>query len=168
MFANKAKLFWGACFTLFLLSACTPPRFPLKVTALSVMPDPVVGQTVTLRVEIVSTKDEPDTTIKIQLPEAVKLMDGDLIWRGSLKANQPQTHEVSVCVLYEGDWRISVTAYSRLSEDSTYGDTDSLHLVSTTTTGHAIPGSEYRYIQPPGGVPPSTPLPETPPPGVCP
>jgi len=101
-----ASLLWG-------LAACTPARFPLEITALSVSPEPVVGQVVTLRVEIESTSDEEDVTILIQTPEAVRLMDGTLTWHGSLRAHEPQVHRVSVCVLIEGDWRIGVTAFSR-------------------------------------------------------
>jgi hypothetical protein len=39
---------------------------------------------VTLRVEVMSTHDEPDTTIAVQLPEGVKLVEGNLLWQGSL------------------------------------------------------------------------------------
>lgn len=150
------------------LTACTPPRFPLQITDLSATPEPVVGQTVTLYIEIMSTKDEPNTTIEVYLPEAVKLMDGDLVWQGSLTANQPQAHEVSVCVLFEGDWRVEVESRSYQSENDSYGDLETIHFISTAITGRSVPGSKYHYTQDPNRISPSTPFPDEPPPDVCP
>ncbi len=155
------------CLAWLVLSACTPPGFPLKLTEISVSPKPVIGQVATLHVEVMSTEDEPDTTILIDLPEGVKLVAGDLTWKGSLVANQPQVHEVSICVLYEGDWRLRIETHSRLSENSSYQDAEFLHIQSTTESARVIPGSDYRITQPPGGFSVPTPLPATPP-TVCP
>ena len=168
---NRNQYAWHAvsicvCAALFL-SACTPPGFPLKIRGISVSPEPIIGQVATLHVEVMSTDDEPDATILIELPEGVKLVDGDLMWQGTLTANQPLTHEVSICVLYEGDWRLRIVAHSQLSEDSSYQDAESLHIQSTTESARAILGSDYRITQPPGGFDIPTPLPETPP-AVCP
>lgn len=153
------------CAALFL-SACTPPGFPLKITAISVSPEPIIGQVAILHVEVMSTEDEPDATIFVDLPEAVKLVEGELSWKGSLVANQPQTLEVSICVLYEGDWRLWIGTSSQLAEDSSYGDAETLHLQSTTESARVILGSDYTMTQPPGGFHVPTPLPETPP-TVC-
>jgi len=156
-----ALLLWG-------LAACTPARFPLEITALSVSPEPVVGQVVTLRVEIESTSDEDDVTVLIQIPEAVRLMDGTLTWHGSLRAREPKVHRVSVCVLIEGDWRIGVTAFSRFPEGDSYGDYDTFHLISTGDSGLGVPGHEYRATVPATRLPPSPgPRYPTPVPGTC-
>jgi hypothetical protein len=155
------------CLSLLVLSACTQASFPIEITRVTVMPDPVVGQVATLRVEVVSSENEPDATILVELPAGVKLMEGTLTWKGSLTANQPQVHELSICVLYEGDWRLWLQAHSQLAENSSYQDTETLHLISTTESARVVLGSDYRVTQPPGGSGPSTPLPETPP-DVCP
>ena len=137
---------------LFVLAACTPATAPLQITNISVTPDPVIGQTVTLRVEVMSRYDEPDAAIIIDLPPGVKLMDGELLWQGSLKANQPQTHEIAICVLYEGDWRLWIAAQSQVAENSFYGETETLHLITTGDTVRVVPGGAYRITQPPGGM----------------
>jgi hypothetical protein len=159
-----------------LLSACSPQTFPLKITGISASPEPVIGQVVTVHVEIKSTEDEPDTTIRVYLPRGVKLVGGtepyggEAVWQGSLTANQPQSFDVQVCVLYEGNWRIYVDTFSRLSPDSTYGDGETIHLISAANSGQAVPGWEYHYTYTPteGPLIPSTPLPEIPPTGICP
>ena len=60
---------------LLVLSACTQTEFPIRLTNITVTPDPVVGQVVTLHVEAVSTKDELDATILVDLPDGVKLVE---------------------------------------------------------------------------------------------
>ena len=142
-----------------LLTACSiPPSFPLKITDLSAAPDPIVGKVVQLSVEVESSRDEEDVTILIQPPEAIELTSGDLTWNGPLRAGEPFTHTVSLCTLYEGDWRIHVTVFSRFGPDDTYGDSETMHFISTMQSGQAVPGSAYRIDQP-SPFPPPTPTP---------
>ena len=126
------------------LSACTPPRQPLGITALSVSPEPIVGRIATLHIEVMSTHDEPDTRIEITLPAEINLVKGSLTWKGALIANRPQVHELSICVLREGDWRIFIIPTSQLSPSSSYGDMETLHIRSTVRSAQVIPGSKYR------------------------
>jgi hypothetical protein len=133
----------------------------LQIIDVSVSPDPIVGQVTRLHVEVMSTEDEPDATIFVDLPEGVKVVEGDLNWKGSLTANQPQTLEVSICVLYEGDWRLWIETYSMLAEDSSYEDAETLHIQSTTESARVILGADYTITQPPGGFNMPTPLPVT-------
>jgi hypothetical protein len=114
-----------------LLGACTQSQAPLRIKDISVMPDPVIGQTATLTVEFVSTNDELDVSFWIELPPGVKHMGGELTWEGSLTANQPQSHEISICVLYEGDWALDIGVWSQLSETSGYQDSEVLHIIAS-------------------------------------
>lgn len=149
-----------------LLSACSSPGFPLKLTKMSISPEPVVGRVVTLTVEAMSTRDEPDATIWVYLPQGVKLEGGELAWHGSLMANQPQTLTLSICVQYAGDWRLEVGAGSQLSPTSSYGDADTLHIINSGETAQVVPGSQYRLRKFPSDGP-ATPPPPTPSP-ACP
>lgn len=157
-----------ACCVLLVLGACTSSRAPLKISNISVHPDPIIGQTVTLSVEVVSSRDEPEAYIIIGLPPGVKHMGGDLSWEGSLSFNQPQSHEISICVLYEGDWRLGIRTYSILSENSSYQDYQTLHLITKGDSVRVVPGGEYRITQPPGGMVHPTDVPKTPPVDICP
>jgi hypothetical protein len=138
-----------AAFILLCLSACTPASFPLKITDVSARPDPVVGKVVTLEVEIQSSEDEDDVTLQIVPPDAVRLIAGALSWHGSLRAGEPVQHSVSLCVLYPGDWRIYVGAYSLVSDETKYADSDTIHFISTSEAGQAVPGYAYSFSQDP-------------------
>jgi len=140
-----------------LLTTCSiPPSFPLKITELSATPDPIVGKVVVLSVEVESSKDEEDVTILIQPPEAIQLIDGDLSWNGSLQAGKPFTYMISLCTLYEGDWRIHVSVFSQFGPDDTYGDSETMHFISTRQSGEAVPGYAYTIDQPSPFPPPTT------------
>jgi hypothetical protein len=162
---NKALcLLWLA---LFMLSACSQPPTPLTIATVSASPEPVVGQVVTLHIEIMSDSDEPDAAIYVRLPEGVKLVAGDATWKGSLAAKQPRAHEISICVLYPGEWPIRINAQTR-GEYGSYNDAEVLSLVSSAESGQILSGLDYHYTVPPEGELPSTPLPDTPPSGICP
>jgi hypothetical protein len=148
------------------LGACNGARIPLQITNVSSTPDPIVGQTVSLKVEVASTVDEDFVTLQIYLPEGVRLVNGDLAWRGSLIANVPMTHQVEVCTLLEGDWAVVIIASSTRLDGDNYYDSETIHFISTIQSGKAIPGREYRPTVPPAGFGPSTPFP-TPYPGTC-
>jgi hypothetical protein len=157
-------LHYVAC-ALLALSGCVPPSFPLKIRALSASPDPIVGKVVVLSAEVASTRDEKDVTLLIQLPEGIRLMDGDLTWTGSLRTGELFIHRVSLCTLYEGDWRIHATVFSRFGPDDTYGDSETIHFISTRQSGQAVPGYAYRIDQASPFSPPTpTPVPS---PAAC-
>jgi len=141
---KKLYLFIALHSMLLWLSACTPPRFPIELTALSISPEPIVGRVAILHVEAKSDRNEPDASIVVTLPEEIKLVKGSLSWRGSLVANRPQAHELSICVLREGEWKIWVVAASQLSPSSSYNATEILNIRSTTRSAEVIPGSKYR------------------------
>lgn len=164
---HKRLIGWLA-WLLVLLSACTSPQGPLEITDISVSPDPVIGQTATLHVEIMSRRDEPDTTILIDLPPGVKLMKGDLTWEGSLTANQSQSYEVAICVLYEGDWKVWVYVGSERNDGPSPDDGETLHIITTDDSARAVRNKDYRITIPPGGMETfPTPLPEPPPTDIC-
>jgi hypothetical protein len=52
-----------------------------------------------------------------------------------------------VVVLQEGDWRIHATAYSRFPAGDQYGDSETIHLISSRDSGMAVPGPAYRIAQ---------------------
>lgn len=161
--AATALVIWGSRYFLRTLPSV---QFPLQITGVTVTPEPKVGQPATLRVEFSSYENEADVRLIVQLSAGIKQMGGSLEWQGSLVANQSQSHEVPICVLYEGDWEIYIAARSQKSADSSYGDSKSFFIRSTDSSAQVIPGNEYRVVQPPGGFIESTPLP-LPPTDIC-
>jgi hypothetical protein len=94
-------------------------EYRIMITDMSTSAQPWIGRVVTLRVKVKSTYSEPYAEIKIQLPDGVKLVEGDLVWRGELAPKKTKTHEVKVCVLSEGDWLIDAQARIWSSGDYT-------------------------------------------------
>ena len=163
---GAAKLLLVMGLMLITLTAC-PPQFPLKIKDVSVYPKPKIGQTITLRVEIISTRAEQDVTVWVDLPEGVKLMSGQKELKGSLIANQAKTYEIELCVLYAGDWRIEIGAYSMLSENNGYEDQTIIYFVTTAKTARILNSGQHNVTQPPDGIR-NTPTPMPPPPaGIC-
>jgi hypothetical protein len=146
----SASLMFGSLVLLITgLNACkrVPPH-PV-ITEAYIRPDPIVGEIVTLHIEVMSGEDEDDVTIGALLPDEINLVAGELEWHGSLKANQSQAHEMSICVLRPGDnWQIYLGVSSQLSETSSIGDGDILNIESTTDSARVIPSKDYRVVGP--------------------
>ncbi|MCI0527675.1 MAG: hypothetical protein L0Y56_09555, partial [Nitrospira sp.] len=147
---------------LFFLSACSTSRPPLRVTDISVTPEPLIGQVATLHIEVTSPNDEADVRLYINLPPGVQLVSGDLTWQGPLTANQPQAHEVSICTLYEGELHIGAYVSSHeTEEDLRYPqDGDILTLNVTKDSVQILSSNEYTSSNPSGVYYPPTPLPQ--------
>ncbi len=142
--------------------------YTIQITDMSTSAQPRIGRVVTLRVKVKSSQDEPNTSLTIRLPKGVKLVEGDLVWKGSLAAKKTQTHDLSVCVLYEGDWRIEAVALTA-PPDSTYIDAQdkaTIHFLTTSNSARTVQGNDYVYESARGIT--QAPIPETPPAGICP
>lgn len=151
---------WGSRYFLHTLPAV---QFPIQITRVTVTPEPKVGQPATLHVEFSSFENEADVRLITQLSEGIKQMGGSLEWQGSLVANQPQSHEVPICVVYEGYWEVTVNVGSQLTADSSYGDTKIVYIRSTVSSAQIF---DRFPTQPPGGYTDPTPLPP-PPTNIC-
>jgi hypothetical protein len=132
-----------------LLSACHQEGIHLHITHLSVSPEPIVGQIVTLEVEIMSTHDEVDVIFimdtLVEHRNRLHLVSGEPEWAGSLAANQPQTFQFSVCVQEEGSWPIELTAVSRMPDayDNIWHAFEIIHLESSKDSGRLIRGKDF-------------------------
>lgn len=154
---NRNKREWqviGICVCVaLLLSACSQAGVPLQITNVSVSPEPVVGQIVTLNVEIMSTNDEPDVTFTVNtledLGNKLHLVSGETEWAGSLTANQPRAFQFSICVWEEGSWPIEIGVVSRLhnNDDTIWTDGETVNLESSLDSGRLIRGRDFRINQ---------------------
>ena len=142
--------------TISLLAARTQPRSTVEIIG-HISPDPVIGQTVTLSVEMMTPYDAEEALLNIVLPEGIRHMGGELSWEGSLIENTPIHHEISICVLYPIDKSIYLSGGS--SKDATGVK---LFIISNYDSAEVVPGSKYRYVQPSiDSTPTPTPSPAT-------
>jgi hypothetical protein len=148
-------------------AACASATFPLRISTISISPEPMVGAVVRMTVEVVSTGDEPDMKVAVYLPAGVKLAGGDQEWKGSLAANIPLQHSWDICVIYPGDWRVIVITDSYHSESVIYTDVETVRIHSELDSARFVMGRWYTATQRPDHLLP-TELPDSPPPSVCP
>ncbi|MGI0014053.1 MAG: hypothetical protein ACREBU_11510 [Nitrososphaera sp.] len=133
-----------------LLSACSPAQAPLRISNVSISPEPIVGRIVDLQIEIMSTQDEPDVVFAVDSLEnqgnKIHIVSGDTSWQGSLVANRPQSFQLSVCVVEEGIWPIEINA-RRVAEGDKYFDFEIIHLKSSLASGELIREKDYTFSQ---------------------
>lgn len=134
-----------------ILNACTSSSIPLNITSVKVFPEPIVGEIVTLEIEIMSSNDEPNVKFTVDTREhlgnKVHLIGGDTLWQGSLVANQPQELQVKVCVVEEGSWPVEFFVVSYLPENNGWIDGEIIHLISSLESGKLIRESAYTFSQ---------------------
>jgi hypothetical protein len=140
------------CLGLVLLTACRSASSTIEVKA-EIIPAPVIGEVVTLKIEALSEKFSGDGGIWITTFDGINLVNGNSQWYGPVKAGEPFSHGVSICVFQPGFTGIYVAA-SVIGKD--IGETQ-LNIYSTITSAEIDPRSRYR--QPPQGSTP-TPTPE--------
>ncbi|VAW33782.1 hypothetical protein MNBD_CHLOROFLEXI01-1173 [hydrothermal vent metagenome] len=156
------------CLLTLLLTACRSVSSTIDVKA-EIEPEPIVGEIVTLRIEVVSEKFSGDGEINIQMLGEINFVAGSpewqktlvthetstgsqtleiFVWRGHIEANEPQIQEVSICVTQPGEWGISLNA-GTTGLDGGGGDVDGtrLHIISTADSAQVIPSSDYKGPQ---------------------
>ena len=133
-----------------MLSACDPANVPLQFTSVSVSPEPIVGQIVTLDVQIMSIQDESQVTFTLKTLEQdgnkLQLVFGEPEWTGLLTANQPQSFQFSICVWQAGSWPIRIRAVLRLPDGNDWHALETIHLESSSDSGQLIRGQDMMMI----------------------
>ena len=127
------------CLALFALASCARSGSGslLQVEA-TISPEPVVGQEVTLHIEIhAQGRDLPDTKMKVWLPEGIELVSGSLEWQGSIPADQTVAVDLVIRVTTTGEGILDASAFSAIG-DGGVGDTKRLVVTSSTDTATVI------------------------------
>jgi hypothetical protein len=127
-----------------------------------------------VQVKIVSTRDEPATTLRILMPDSIKFEGGAGEWHPSSISNPGQSHDssvasliknhpynfdFSVCVLYSGQHVTWIFAFSQRASGETDADSVSLNFVTTADSGRAVPGWNWNATAPAGPPKPVMPTP---------
>ena len=102
----------------------------------SVSDAPILNKTVELIFTLESMDDAPNTTIKIFLPEGIRLIKGNLVWNGDIKKNEKIEHQISVKVIKEGEWQIR--AWVENEKFKGFNRAFFACLVSTKTSGELL------------------------------
>jgi len=113
---------------------------------MSISPEPIVGQEVTLHIEMESKSHAPDTLLMITLPEGVALVNGDLTWQGAIDANHIVAVEITIRVIDEGTWPVYAYAYYQFSPDSRtgFGASKTLHVISGAESATVVDDVDWK------------------------
>ena len=123
------------------------PEVPLQIADVSIVPAPIVGQSATLSISIVSAQDEPDAVFTVDTLEdagnKIHVLAGDTEWQGSLVANQPRVFTLSVVIIEAGSWPLRITAVAHHSDGSLWDAFEIIQLESTLESGKLIRSRNY-------------------------
>jgi hypothetical protein len=143
------------------LGACSSGNSPLKVTA-QIYPDPLVGQEVTLHVEMLAKgRDLPNTTLIVELSEGIELVAGETTWVGNLPQDEPVPFDLQIRVREAGEWTAYAHAYSDLGNGNGFGGGKKLFITSTLDSA-VVEEDINRPMTPPPGMQIITVVPHTP------
>jgi hypothetical protein len=117
-------------------SAPSEPSTPITVR-LILSKAPRLNEQAELTFIIASVSEAPGTTATITLPEGAVLVEGDLEWSGDLVAEQPQTLQVTIMFVSEGNWTIEAKALRPLDNGDVWGDAAYIYLYVSEEVGHA-------------------------------
>jgi hypothetical protein len=85
---------------------------PYGTVELNVIGSPDLGKAVDLEVIVTSDVDAPETAVVVKLPEGVIPVNSATSWTEDLKAGIPASHRMSIKVVEEGIWEITVSSFS--------------------------------------------------------
>ncbi|MFZ6026085.1 MAG: hypothetical protein ACOYYS_00100 [Chloroflexota bacterium] len=145
---SKTVLSLFVCCVALCVNACSPSGNPLKITAVSISPEPLVGRISTLHIEVSSAEDQPEVWFTVnfllkELNNRVYPVSGTTNWRGSLAANQPRAFDVDICVWEEGSWPIAISV-DRTAEGDKYYVFETIQIESTAMTGKLIRARDFQ------------------------
>jgi len=118
-----------------------------------ITPDPIVGEIVTLTLEILSPKESGEGIFTLYHNEEINFLEiapewqvpaedrgtESLEWHGQVTAGEPPVNEFTFCVTKPGNWGIQIEAGV---VGKGFGE-NSLHIISTAESAQVIPSSEY-------------------------
>ena len=112
-------------------NAPSAPSAPISVELY--MPSaPRLNEAIELTCTVSSLTDMPDSSARIELPDGVSLISGNLTWEGDLKAKHPVSFSVEISFNKADKYAIRATASHMINETDGWSDMDSIYLTIGT------------------------------------
>lgn len=144
----------------------TPASAPIRVE-LYMPRAPTVNETIEVTCNVSSLVDLPDSSARIELPDRVSLISGNLTWEGDLKANHPVSFSAEISFNKADKYAIRATVSHMINETEGWSDSDSVYLtIGTDRSEFGWPPTgplPFRQTEP-GDVEPHEPSMKEPPP----
>ena len=103
------------------------------------MPEPIVGEIATLRIEAISQKHSGEGQIWVYPGNNINIINSDLEWHGSVTAGEPFIHEITFCITYPG----TTAFYMVAAVEGAYPGENQVQIISDVDSAQVLTGSEY-------------------------
>lgn len=97
------------------------PLSPLKLE-FNVQGEPALGQVFTLSMHVAALVDAPNTSLRLELPAGVALVERFDDWQGDLKAGESFSRSVQARVNLPGEWMVVAQTVSQQPGGNTFGE----------------------------------------------
>jgi hypothetical protein len=74
-------------------------------------------------------EDLSEAEVRFDLPEGIELVDGDLVWKGALRATDSLEHKIVVSALQAGEYVIGGRFEGRTTGGQSHSDCKTLVLI---------------------------------------
>lgn len=156
-------------FILLLITACSQSTSPF-ILQVSITSEPIVGALLDYHASLrIVGRDMPNTTIEIEMPQSVTLVEGISEWKGDLVVGETIELDLKLRVKEPGQWLIitQVLAQPNPETSATFGTSNRVLLISGFDQGQIVDDAHVRQTGEPCGpdlscgsppAPPSRPL----------
>lgn len=133
----------------FFMGSCTSSSSPLSLEA-EIYPAPLVGSEVILHIEMLAKgQDLPNTTLTVELPDGIELVDGETTWQGDLVSDNITSFNLIIKVREVGEWVIAAHAFSDLGNGNGFGNGRELYVTSTLNSAVVEDDADRSMTAPP-------------------
>lgn len=169
MGGGSAKSVLSILLILLILTSCTQSASPFVLQVI-ITSEPKVGALIDYHASLkIEGRDLPNTSIQVEIPEAIEVVDGNTIWEGDLVEGETIKLDLQLRVNQPGQWEIHTRAESKPNPESslTFGALNRVLIISQQDTGQIIHYDELKETEMPCGAdlncgsppaPPSRPL----------
>jgi hypothetical protein len=127
---------------------------PVIIKEFSISHAPVLGEPADLTLTVLTRDDRPDSTLRIDLPEGVDLIDGSLEWHGYSQAGVPLTISAKIVFREPGDYRIDGGYWQWVGKENSWGQLHPIYLtIGIDSSSFAQPPEPTNDNRP---IPPTT------------
>jgi hypothetical protein len=150
---------------LLFLGSCSQPSSPFVLRA-SVTTEPIVGAVLDYHASLhIVGVDMPNTSILVEMPEAVEVVGGTPQWTGDLSVGETVDLDMKLRVNQPGQWLILTQVLARPYTGSitTFGSSYQILLISAWDHGRIVDDAALQQTRMPCGPEPSCGTPPQPP-----
>jgi hypothetical protein len=133
------------CMLSFVFNGCATHEPPLHIRDIRVSPQPVIGKSITMLVEVENRNNQDYDNIVFELlpSSGILLLEGQTSQIIAMKQGERKTLSIPICVTQEGEQKIHLWVSIPISEQSRMTDGDLLRITIYGQHSYAVPSRDY-------------------------